>query len=262
MASDGEEKAAGNLAGWQRIRLPVDPAMCRPGTHPLADAQVHYLVAVLKLRPSGRFYAFDGAGREVAAELVRSGRRGHAMRVVGPSPYRGADPSLRLHVGQGLTSRSRLDYAVEKMTEVGAASIAPLRSFGVPAAAERGGDLTERWLRVAQAAAAQCGRMHVPDIGAPGDAGEWLESLPDGCPAILLSPAAGTRLSACDFKQLLGEGRDLAVLIGRKAGLSDAEEEFCRGRGCVPLSLGERVLRAETAGVVALSVVLAQVGEF
>ena len=259
---ESAKATASHLASWQRVRLPVTPKECQPGTHPLAETHVHYLVAVLKLRPSSRFYAFDGQGGEVEAELLRHGRRGYAMKVIGPSPYRGADPRLRVHIGQGYAARSRLDYAVEKLTEVGAASLAPLRSFGLPAAAARGGDLSERWERVVQAAAAQCGRMRVPQVHAPCDAGDWLAQLPEGCPAIMLSPTAEQRLSRCDFTELIGEGQDLALLIGRKEGLSAEEEEFCRQRGCLPLSMGERVLRAETAGVVALSVVLGQLGEF
>ena len=114
---------------------------------------------------------------------------------------------MRLHVGQGLTSRSRLDYAVEKMTEVGAALARAAAGLRRPRH-RRARRRPDRALgaRRPGAAAAQCAAACMsrastpPATPAPG-----LDALPAGCPTVLLSPTAERRLAACDFKELLGE---------------------------------------------------------
>lgn len=237
----------------------VSPQEAEIGEHRLADAQSHYLTAVLRLKPGDIVHPFDGQGNESVAVIKSTGGKGCVIEVTGASGFAAADAALRVHVGQGMSARNRLDLAVEKMTEAGVTSITAITDFG-GRKKDKAGNVSERWRRISASATAQCGRMHLPGIGEPADLAHWDATLPGSCFKIVLSPVASRRLS--QQAQGLGQDADVAVLIGRASGLDEKEESFAEKLGFVPAGLGDRILRAETVGVVAMSVLLAAVGEY
>lgn len=244
-------------AGWRRARLLV-PEGCGPGTKvKLSATQANYLTAVLRLGPGDEVHAFNGRGIERRCALVRDGRA-WALADCARSEHHPTDALRQIHVGQGSAPRGRLDWAIEKMTESGAASFCALGSFGT-ARKDRIGGTVDRWLRIAAAASAQCGRFTMPSVSGPADLREWSAQLPDNCLRLLLSLGDAPRLSEV-AKKTVSCGMT-AMVVGRTAGLDQCEEQAAQEAGFIPVSLGKRVLRTETAGVVALTVLLAAAGE-
>lgn len=241
------------------MRLLVRPPEVEPGSHRLTATQTHYLTTVLRLRDGAALYPFDGEGREAVAVLRDAASRRCSIEVAGPSGYAPADAAVRVHVGQGMTARNRLDVAVEKLTEAGAASVTPITCFGGPRA-DRAGNVAGRWRRICESATAQCGRMTVPRVGEPAGVDDWCAQLPKGCLRLFLWPGSEKRLS--EAAAGIGPGSEVAVLVGRASGTDAGEDRHVEGLGFAKVGLGDRVLRAETVGVVAMGVLLAAAGEY
>lgn len=248
----------GQPDSWRRPRLYAPSTLASGQDYPLAAGELSYLIKVLRLREGDEVYLFDGRGKEFCGRLQRSGRKwlcalGRAV------DFPCADPLLQVHVGQGSATRGRGDWAVEKMTELGAASITALQSFGT-ARHDRIFDQRQRWQRLSAAAAAQCGRRTVPQIGACASLEQWCEKLPKQCLRLLLSLAPdATKLSAAAAK--IGSTDTVALVVGRTSGLDEQEEAACKNAGFQAVSMGARVLRVESAGAAALAVLFAAAGE-
>ena len=243
---------------WRRPRLCASGRLAAGSDYRLAADEVSYLTKVLRLRDGDEVYLFDGRGRELRARLIRC-RRGWMCRVGEPVDFPGADPLLQVHIGQGSAPRGRGDWAVEKMTELGAASITPLVSFGT-SRRDPVPDQRQRWRRLTAAAAAQCGRRSLPQLGAPMGLEEWSAALPEKSLLLLLSLAP----DAARLSEIAADAADadsVALIVGRLSGLDEDEEAACIRAGFRPASMGKRVLRIETAGATALAILFAAAGE-
>jgi 16S rRNA (uracil1498-N3)-methyltransferase len=198
---------------------------------------------------------FDGSGQEFLGELVEVGKKN--VRVELRESFAGlAESPLRLHLGQGLSRGERMDWAIQKATELGAARITPIVSerCEVRLKDERADKRTAHWRQIAISACEQCGRSVLPQIDAPVSLAEWLQAT-EADLKLVLHPVA---------EPLASHARpgSLAFLIGPEGGLSDAEVEQARAAGFHAARLGPRVLRTETAPVVALSVAQQLWGDF
>ena len=247
-----------NAQGWRRVRFLVRPKELELGEHRLSGAQSHYLTSVLRLKPGMVVHPFDGTGNEAVATICSASQGRCVIKVTGKSEYAPADAKTRIHVGQGMTSRNRLDVAVEKLTEAGAASITAITSFG-GARVDKEGSLGKRWSRITGSATAQCGRMRLPEIGEQGSLDNWNSWLPNDCLRLLLSPSATMKLS--DASRSVSMDKEVALLIGRVSGLDEKEEKHAKDLGFMPVSIGDRILRVETVGVFAMGILLAAAGE-
>jgi len=152
-----------------------------------------------------------------------------------------------------MPANERMDWLVEKATELGVASIQPLATaHGVlRLAGERAEKKRAHWEAIAVAACEQCGRNRVPAIHPVQSFSAWIEAQGGpGAPAarLVLSLAEGTRSLA----GMGTDGQGVTVLSGPEGGLSAAEEQQAIARGFAPVTLGARVLRAETAALAAL----------
>ena len=255
MKDGGKPRQSDN---WRRPRLHAGCAVTSGDDYPLAAGELAYLTKVLRLREGDEVYLFDGQGGEFRSRLRRLGRKW--LCAVGAAvDFPGADPILQVHVGCGSAVRSRSDWAIEKMTELGAASITPLHSFGT-SRKDRVPDQQQRWQRLAAASAAQCGRRILPQIGSVASLEKWIESLPEAGPRLLLSLAPAAPKLSSVAAQAASAGT-AALIIGRTSGLDEQEERSCAAAGFLPVSMGRRVLRVESAGAVALAVLLAGAGE-
>jgi len=220
----------------------------------LTPEQSRHLLTVLRLQPGTRIEVFDGQGGRFSA--VVSGDEVEIGAAL-PRDSRKLDVVLVQAVAKG----EKMDLVVQKATELGAARIVPL-------AAERGvvklegarrSTRADRWRRVAREAARQCGRADVPEVDAPlqwNDVFALLRTDADRR-ALLLDPAEhGLRLGDA----VRGVSRSL-VAVGPEGGFSPAERQRAVERGFLPVTLGNRVLRTETAGLAALAIVLHVNGE-
>ena len=235
-------------------RLFID-APLTPGLLHLPEAQAHYLARVLRLAPGAPLQLFNGQGPEYRGTLVEVDRKRVSVRLdeaVEALP----DSPLRVHLGQGLSRGERMDWAIQKATELGVTEITPLFSerCEVRLNEERGDKRLAHWRQVAISACEQCGRAVVPVIHPPRALDPWLADVRADL-KLVLHPVAAP----------LGQHprpATLAFLIGPEGGLSENEVERARHAGFQGARLGPRVLRTETAPVVALSVAQQLWGDF
>jgi 16S rRNA (uracil1498-N3)-methyltransferase len=219
-------------------------------------------VQVLRLQPGHQITLFNGQGGEWDATITRMGRSDVDVTLGAHRPdEREAGRAVQLALG--MPANERMDWLVEKATELGAASLQPLHTSRsvLRLAGERAEKKQKHWQSVAVAACEQCGGNRVPPVAPVQDIAAWLKALPPAdpqAPALrcLLSLAPGS----VPLASALGKLPSLApvcFLSGPEGGLSTAEEALATAHGFVPVTLGARVLRAETAALVALVLALA-----
>ncbi|WP_295980175.1 16S rRNA (uracil(1498)-N(3))-methyltransferase [uncultured Variovorax sp.] len=216
-------------------------------------------VQVLRLQPGDALTLFDGRGGEFGATVTRMGRSDVDVQV-GARLDAEREAGIAVHLAVGMPANDRMDWLVEKATELGVASIQPLQTaHGVlRLAGERAQKKQEHWQAVAVAACEQCGRNRVPPVHPVRDLGAWLEGLGED------APAARHVLGFGDAAQPLGRaapaGGSALFLSGPEGGLNPQEEARARASGFVLTTLGPRILRAETAPLAALMHLLAVAG--
>jgi 16S rRNA (uracil1498-N3)-methyltransferase len=225
------------------------------GEHDLPEAQAHYIGRVLRMSAGDAVQLFDGSGEEFLGELLDVGKKTVRVRLDQALPGQAESP-LHIHLGQGLSRGERMDWAIQKATELGVNVITPIVSerCEVRLKDERADKRLAHWRQVAISACEQCGRSSVPRIEAPVTLAEWLAAR-DEALKLVLHPVA---------EPLVSHERPatLAFLIGPEGGLSDAEVEQAKTSGFHSARLGPRVLRTETAPVVALAVAQQLWGDF
>ncbi len=214
----------------------------------LNDSAVQHLGRALRMRPGESIRLFDGAGNEHQAELVELSKRAIRVRV-GAVIDNPTESGLEVELGQVMSRGERMDYVVQKATELGVSRIVPLFSerCEVKLNPERQTKRVDHWQQVAISACEQSGRSRVPDIAMPQPLSQWLQQC-DCELKLVLHPDAAMSLAQRQAPASTG------LLIGPEGGLSDAEIEQARAAGFESLRLGPRVLRTETAPVTALSV--------
>ena len=224
------------------------------GTHSLPEAAAHYIGRVLRLPAGAAVQLFDGSGMEFRGELLEVGKKQVSVELKEEVPGM-PESSLRIHLGQGLSRGERMDWAIQKATELGVAEITPIVSerCEVRLKDERADKRLAHWRQIAISACEQCGRSVIPQINPPVALAEWLSV--EAALKLVLHPVAEPLASH-------QPPATLAFLIGPEGGLSDAEVEQATRAGFLPARLGPRVLRTETAPVVALSVAQQLWGDF
>ena len=206
-------------------------------------------VQVLRLQPGDVITLFNGEGGEFEATVTRMGRSDVDVDI-GAHHAVEREAARAVHLLAGITANERMDWLVEKATELGVASITPLmaeRSV-LKLKGERAEKKLAHWQGIAVASAEQCGRNRVPTVHMAVTLTEWVKKSPPG-ERWVLSLSEGTQ----SLGQMLGTG-SVTVLSGPEGGLSANEEAAALAAGFAPLTLGPRVLRAETAPLAVLAV--------
>ena len=237
----------GKLGNGAEVRLQPDAA--------------HHAIRVLRLGVGEPVVLFDGHGGEFEARITRVDR-GEVSVKTGAHHSIERESRLQIILVQGLSSGERMDITLQKSVELGVAEIQPVateRSV-VKLKDERAQRRREHWQNLVVSACEQCGRNRVPDVLPVLGLPEWLAQLPaaaaPGETRLLLSPAA-----ALPLRDLAAPTRML-LLIGPEGGLSPQEMELARSREFLPVRLGPRILRTETAALAALSALQALWGDF
>ncbi|QOF78579.1 16S rRNA (uracil(1498)-N(3))-methyltransferase [Variovorax sp. 38R] len=212
-------------------------------------------VQVLRMQPGDTLTLFDGAGGEYAATVERMGRSEVAVAVGAHTPVE-REAIRAVHLAVGMPANERMDWLVEKATELGVTSIQPLATaHGVlRLSGERAEKKRAHWEAIAVAACEQCGRNRVPVIHPVQSFAGWLGGAAASDTAatrLALSLADGTRAVAA-VAAGTPTTQPALVLSGPEGGLSATEEQDAIARGFAPATLGARVLRAETAALAAL----------
>ena len=249
-----------------------------PGTELTLPANASRHVQVLRLQPGAPITLFDGRGGEWAAELLDIGRKSVRVRLLTHAALE-REAGCQVTLAPGMPANERMDALVEKATELGVAMVVPLvceRSV-LRLAGERADRKAAHWQAIAVAACEQSGRNRVPTVNPPRALRHWLAALaphspqaPEPSPKsrhalrLLLSLAPEAEpLAQVLLKRLAAaadadaRGCDITVLSGPEGGLSEAEMASALACGFVPVSLGPRVLRADTAPLAALALISA-----
>jgi 16S rRNA (uracil1498-N3)-methyltransferase len=217
----------------------------------------HHLVSVLRRAAGDPLVLFNGRGGEYTATLDSAAKRSAGVRL---GEFRDVDREspLAITLAQGVSKGERMDYTVQKAVELGVAEIVPLLTDHsvVKLSDERWQRKQEHWQAIAVSACEQSGRTRVPTVTPVVDLRDWLPACPQSSLKLVLAPGAEAPPAGVGFS-----GQPIVLLVGPEGGLSELEIKLAELAGYAGLSLGPRVLRTETAGVVALSVVQALWGD-
>jgi 16S rRNA (uracil1498-N3)-methyltransferase len=222
----------------------------------LPEAAARHAVNVLRLQAGDALTLFNGAGGEYRANLVMVNKREARARIIELHAIERESP-LQITLALAISAGERMDYSLQKATELGATTIQPLateRSV-VRLAGERADKRLQHWRHVVIAACEQCGRNRVPAVAPLQQLYAYLAALDRNQRLLMLSPHAEKPL-----KQV-APAASAVLLIGAEGGLAPAELEAAQASGFEPVRLGPRTLRTETAPVAALAVLQALWGD-
>ncbi|HET8695521.1 MAG TPA: 16S rRNA (uracil(1498)-N(3))-methyltransferase [Aquabacterium sp.] len=217
-------------------------------------------IQVLRMQPGEDVFLFDGRGGQWQARITSMTRKVVSVAVQSHDPQDRELP-LSITLAVGMPANDRMDSLIEKATELGAAAIQPLmmeRSV-LRLSGERAQKKVEHWQAVAVAAAEQCGRTKVPAVHEVQTLSQWLQSPDSHMPVRgVLSLRDASPVSRWATEHLIGnEESRVCFLSGPEGGISPQEEQSLLDAGWTALSLGARVLRADTAPLAAMSVMAA-----
>jgi len=223
----------------------------------LASDDARKLVTVLRLESGASIEVIDSSGRAYRATIEV--RERHVDAILAGVLERGVEALSSIDLVQAIPKGTKMEYVVEKATELGVRRIVPLRSDRV--IGERTGERkTERWQRVAKTAAQQCGRTTIPVIE---EIGTWATVLPRfvDYDRVFLPWELASARPLRDVFESLGAMRSALVVIGPEGGFSQDEVRAACDAGAQAISLGRRILRTETAALVTVAALLYARGE-
>jgi len=232
-------------------RLFVSSALINGAEIELDGDRARYLGKVLRSRVGDRLTLFNGEGPEWPATIMRIDKNSVGLEL-GESVESSAESALRIHLVQGVSRSERMDFVVQKATELGVKRITPvLTEFGVvklqPDRAEK---RRLHWQKIAASACEQSGRTRLPLVDTPLPLKTWFGSKPEKVDAeLILVPGAATPLTSTAAPET-----KVCVMIGPEGGFSETEYGDAEVSGFEAVSLGPRILRTESAAIAALAV--------
>ncbi len=231
------------------------PPECFQGEKFVGDKRAYkHLINVLRLRPGDEFVAVDGTGVHRLVEIIEVSRQKVEGRILEEYEVE-SEPPIRFALAQAVPKGGKMEFIVQKATELGVAEIVPFVSErSIPRWDEEASQRkVDRWRRIAEEASAQCGRAKVPEVHEVkefDDLLDWLHSFPS---AIALDEGKEAR-PLSEVVDELGRPEATAIVVGPEGGLTIDELSALERVGALRASLGPRILRTETAGLVALSI--------
>lgn len=237
-------------------RLFCDTPLAAGKQAELGETAAAHAVRVLRLRAGDAVILFNGDGHDYSGRLLPGMRRGAVVEIESAGP---AEPPavLSLHLVLGVSRGQRMDFALQKATELGATAITPV--FTARSMVRLGDSKVEQrtahWRAVVISACEQCGRRRLPALQLPRDFGSWLAGA--RAQGILLDPAAPRGLA-----ELPRPDTEITLLAGPEGGLTAEERRQAAQHGFQGVRLGPRILRTETAPLAALAAIQALWGDF
>ncbi len=216
---------------------------------------VHHIKNVMRFQPGDTILLCDGAGFDYLAEIVQIQKEGVICSIKRKTPSRG-EPRLQITVAQSLPKGDKMDWVLQKGTELGVTSFFPFSSQHTivqlsPNKAER---RLQRWQRIVKEAAEQSHRGRIPSVAPLRGWQELLSEVPQFDQCFIAYEGGGTSLTEALVS--LSSYSSVLIIIGPEGGFSAAEIEEAKEAGAIPLSLGPRILRTETASLVLVTCML------
>lgn len=239
------------------IRVYVQGPVTAGGRHTIEGEAANHISRALRLCTGDALILFDGRGGEYAARIEEF-RKGAVIVAVRDRSAPVRESPLALTLAQGVSRGERMDWVVQKATELGVTRIIPVLTERtvVKLDARQAERKLLHWQGIATAACEQSGRDRIPVLDAPLTLAEFLGGVDRRATRVLLSPTASLRVAELPQPQA-----GILVLIGPEGGLAEAEQQAALAAGFAAVRLGPRVLRTETAAVAALTLLQHQFGD-
>ena len=222
--------------------------------------EVKHIRKVLRLKKGDEISVFDGSAKEYQGTIVEEGPFSVAVliRIVLPSRR---ESNLEVTLAQSLLKGEKMDYLIQKATELGIKEIIPFSSSrSVPLLEKsKGQERHRRWEKIAIEASKQCGRTILPRIDLLKDYSQMLQSASQDSIRLILWEKEGQRLKELFAGE--GEKSKIFFVVGPEGGLSQEEVDEAKRSGFVPVTLGRRILRSETASLSLLSILQYEWGD-
>lgn len=214
----------------------------------LDEKAAQHVGRVLRMQPGQQLTLFNGDGRDYDA-TIRDASKKHVHVEISGATATTTESPLEIVLGQTLSKGDRMDYAVQKAVEMGVTRIVPLTTerCDVKLKGDREDKRLRHWQQVAISAAEQCGRARVPDILPVMSLSQWFEHSQTCDLRLVLHHRTEQSLDT------LAKPSSVALMIGPEGGLSPEEIEAAEQSGFLPVALGPRVLRTETAPVATIA---------
>lgn len=240
-------------------RFFVDENGFRDGVACLEESDARHACRVLRLAPGDQVELMDGA-RRFRAEILPGAGDAVRCRLVEELPS--TEAALRITLFQGLPKAEKMEFIVQKLTELGAVAVVPVTMERcVARMTERDGEKKrERWQKIVREAAKQSGRTVLPTVETPARFEAMLERFKD-FDAVLTPWEEARGYGPLQFSREHPQARNLALVVGPEGGITAAEVMRMEAAGARPLTLGRRILRTETAGMAASAALLALYGD-
>jgi 16S rRNA (uracil1498-N3)-methyltransferase len=223
----------------------------------LTGASSHYLSRVLRLSEGDTVILFNGDGKDYTGEISAIERQRVLVKVMaGETP--GNESPLKITLVQAICRGERMDFSLQKATELGVFCVQPLITERVEVRLDKNRQAKRlaHWQGVVRSACEQSGRAVVPKVNSPLSFTDWI-ALEDECPRLLLDPTASRPLSSYPV-----EADSVSILTGPEGGFSPREIQDARTQKIEAVSLGTRILRTETAGPAAITILQVIAGDF
>lgn len=222
--------------------------------------EVRHIRRVLRLKVGDNLSVFDGSGREYEGTIVEEDPSAVMVMVQNILSSK-TESHLEITLAQSMVKGEKMDYLIQKATELGVKKIIPFFSYRSVPLLDKSKRLKRyhRWERIAVEASKQCGRGVVPKIEPLKDYSEMLQTAPLDSLRLILWEKVGESL-----KEVLKESKEkkkVFFIVGPEGGMSDEEVEHAKRAGFIPVTLGRRILRSETASLCLLSILQYERGD-
>lgn len=233
----------------RNTRIYTDTPLAVSTTLVLSKQASHHVLRVLRCRENDPLTLFNGRGGSYAGRIVSASKSLVEVEIL-DFESEPAEPALLITLGLGISRSLHMDYAVQKSVELGVHALAPLfmQRGNVKLDHKRAKSRMEHWQKIIIHACEQSGRNTLPTLCAPLDLHEWVSGNPDAARFIFVPSAQQPLAGVAGINS-----REVSILVGPEGGFTDAEQETAEKHGYVPVNLGPRTLRTETASVAAIT---------
>ena len=226
----------------------------------ITGVDAKHIGRVLRMQPGDKLQIVSDDGVSALAEVTAISETTVTVRCL-EVLAESHEPAVKITLAQGLAKGEKMDFIIQKAVELGAYSIVPvaMEHSVVRLDGAKADKKVERWQKIAEAAAKQSKRDIIPQVQAVQSVSQMLAN--NNCKTKIIAYECEDRMSLKTALREAGQLDDLLLIIGPEGGISEGELSKAREAGAVPVSLGRRILRAETAGLVAMSAIFYETGD-